>query len=180
MTPESIPSTCPSISDSLGTCVNECTSNSNCTNRTICCSNGCGRSCVPGILTRSICQSIVYQSDQNHSDIYRPQCEEDGTFSQVQCDNSTDNTTGYCWCVDVTTGQPVTEGVRGRRPQCNSCRRTGGLITRVGESYSTSDGCNTWSVQFIKGIHVRSCNDMPGIRLLEVSINNSYSMCAVE
>ncbi|XP_071838885.1 uncharacterized protein [Apostichopus japonicus] len=42
---------CPEISEgSVGTCVQECSSDANCTGSLKCCSNGCGMTCVDGVI----------------------------------------------------------------------------------------------------------------------------------
>ena len=44
-----------------------------------------------------------------------PQCEEDGSYSEVQCHGST----GYCWCVDGEGNKRLETEVRpGLRPNC--------------------------------------------------------------
>ena len=44
-----------------------------------------------------------------------PQCEEDGSYSEVQCHGST----GYCWCVDGEGNKRLeTEVGPGFRPNC--------------------------------------------------------------
>ena len=42
-----------------------------------------------------------------------PQCEEDGSYSKVQCHGST----GYCWCVDEL-GTKLEETIQRGRPNC--------------------------------------------------------------
>ena len=44
-----IPTMCPNTADLLGACVIECSNNSECRDGNICCSNGCGRTCMEGI-----------------------------------------------------------------------------------------------------------------------------------
>lgn len=39
---------------------------------------------------------------------YSPQCNEDGTWVQLQCHGSI----GYCWCVDTETGEKTKEAFR--------------------------------------------------------------------
>ena len=62
-----------------------------------------------------------------------PQCEDDGSFSSVQCWGST----GYCWCVESTSGRPVTEGIRGIEPECPgkldvyACRATPPSLSQI-------------------------------------------------
>ena len=86
---------------------------------------------------------------------FQPECTDDGRFARKQCFG------GYCWCVDVVSGQPVSDGVEEGEAddlQCTGCMRIGdeedsedsevtddeGEEISVGDSYSTEDGCNTW------------------------------------
>ena len=46
---------------------------------------------------------------------YVPQCELDGSYSQVQCHSST----GYCWCVDEDGKERSQTRQRGR-PNCTA------------------------------------------------------------
>ena len=46
---------------------------------------------------------------------FTPQCEKDGSYSKVQCHNST----GYCWCVDGDGNKLVETEVRFKRPNCS-------------------------------------------------------------
>ena len=45
---------------------------------------------------------------------YIPQCEDDGSYSAVQCHGST----GYCWCVDGEGNKLVETEIRFDRPNC--------------------------------------------------------------
>ena len=107
-------SMCPPIDDDVaGTCVDRCTSDSDCAYSEMCCSNGCGHVCMPPM---SACKAIQFTvSNQSLIGGYLPQCEEDGNFSRVQCHGST----GYCWCVETEGGVPVSGAVRFKRPQCS-------------------------------------------------------------
>lgn len=149
LTLEDIPMECPAMEDSLGVCINECVGNDGCDDGKICCSNGCGRTCMKGMQVSPLCLSIRGQRDTtNLLGQFRPSCEEDGSFSGVQCHE------GYCWCVDVVSGQPITEGVQSGRPVCGGCRVAGGEgMVRMGENYRTEDGCNTWYVKLITCWH---------------------------
>lgn len=49
LTKRDIPMVCPNVSDTLGICVSECSGNSECEDGQICCSNGCGQTCIDGI-----------------------------------------------------------------------------------------------------------------------------------
>lgn len=154
LTSEDIPVQCPDTGDVLGVCIQECVANDGCDDGKICCSNGCGRACTKGTQVNPLCSSIRGQRDADRLlGQFQPTCEEDGSFSGVQCHE------GYCWCVDVTTGQPVADGVRSERPECLGCRvRNGDGIIRVGENYRTDDGCNTWYV----GILAQCTSSIPG------------------
>ena len=66
---------------------------------------------MAGMTVAPLCPALRGQSGGIGAFI--PQCEDDGSFSSVQCWGST----GYCWCVESTSGRPVTEGVRGE-PEC--------------------------------------------------------------
>lgn len=97
---------------SSGSCVEECSSDRPCDNNLLCCSNGCGRSCMSGMTVAPLCPALRGQSGGGIG-AFIPQCEDDGSFSSIQCWGST----GYCWCVESTSGRPVTEGIRGE-PEC--------------------------------------------------------------
>ncbi|XP_045562346.1 SPARC-related modular calcium-binding protein 1 isoform X2 [Salmo salar] len=62
--------------------------------------------------------------------IFIPECNEDGTFAQVQCHTLT----GYCWCV-TTDGKPVSgSSVHNRTPVCS-----GNFREFMGTHAGTSD-----------------------------------------
>lgn len=109
------PPVCPELdSDIVGACTEFCSSDSDCseTNQ-ICCSNGCGHGCVTVSPT---CRRIL--ESRNGTFLigeYRPQCDDDGMFTQIQCHGST----GNCWCVRPETGEPVSTSIS-RQPECNS------------------------------------------------------------
>lgn len=46
--------------------------------------------------------------------VYSPQCNEDKTWKAKQCWGST----GTCWCVNIVTGQKLTEPVRSKDLHC--------------------------------------------------------------
>eukprot|EP00794_Sanderia_malayensis_P014103 gene14103-15576_t len=48
-----------------------------------------------------------------------PKCEDDGSYSEVQCHGST----GYCWCVDELGKKREDTEVRGKKPECTKKRR---------------------------------------------------------
>ena len=67
---------------------------------------------MPGQTVAPLCPALLRQSGGGIG-AFVPQCEGDGSFSTVQCWGST----GYCWCVESTSGRPISEGVRGQ-PDC--------------------------------------------------------------
>ena len=50
--------------------------------------------------------------------VFAPKCEADGSFSRVQCLNSS----GYCWCVDREGKEMSGTKVRQRTPHCPTIR----------------------------------------------------------
>lgn len=112
--PDVIPRQCPNATGLVGICVEACSSNDDCgDDGKLCCSNGCGRTCLPGNPATPLCSAILRQVDTSLIGTFVPRCERDGSFSQIQCHSST----GFCWCVDTATGRPQSDGVRGR-PNC--------------------------------------------------------------
>ncbi|XP_076367930.1 SPARC-related modular calcium-binding protein 1-like isoform X3 [Tachypleus tridentatus] len=60
-----------------------------------------------------------FQSKQDQSAVFKPQCKEDGSFMEVQCHQLS----GYCWCVD-DQGKPLPgSSVQYGHPKCNSLGR---------------------------------------------------------
>ncbi len=141
------PYVCPTPSEDIaGICTQECNTTS-CDSGYQCCSNGCGQTCM------SICNLV--STNQTLIGAYRPQCEDDGLFSLVQCHTST----GYCWCVEPLGGEPRSELVRGETPQCSECVCVcvccydlslyvgcvyDGEVRSVGEVFQAIDGFNYW------------------------------------
>ena len=106
---------CPEVpEDTVGICLEDC---DNCSKEELCCSNGCGHTCTRGVAPTPLCGSI--RSEILNSSLigaYLPQCDEvDGSFTPIQCHPST----GYCWCVRAETGEPVSDVVQFRMPQCS-------------------------------------------------------------
>ena len=53
------------------------------------------------------------------SRIFIPECVGEGKYRQEQCHKST----GYCWCVDSTTGKPIPgTSTHNVMPDCNKAR----------------------------------------------------------
>ena len=116
--------------DVAGICVEDCSSDNDCqSSEEKCCSNGCGHTCTRAVTIphydpptnaagSPVCQLLLNQIARNTSLIgaYLPQCNSDGSFSPVQCHPST----GYCWCVHIHTGEPVSGVVRFGQPECAS------------------------------------------------------------
>lgn len=115
--PDQLPTHCPNSTGLIGTCVEECNSDNPCRDNLLCCSNGCGRSCLEGQTVAPLCPSLArqqYTRSRGGVGTFILQCETDGSFSSQQCWAST----GYCWCVETTTGRPISEGMRGNQQEC--------------------------------------------------------------
>lgn len=139
--PSDIPLQCPNASNLPAVCGTRCTAEGNeCRDGQLCCNSGCGRICMTGVSQQPLCRVLSRRSQQaGLIGAFQPACELDGSFSELQCHGST----GYCWCVDVQTGQPVTNGTRGGM-SCTRCSTASGDSVAVGASFSSEDGCNTW------------------------------------
>ncbi|XP_068730483.1 thyroglobulin-like isoform X2 [Montipora capricornis] len=59
-----------------------------------------------------------------------PQCEEDGTYSQIQCWAST----GYCWCVDAEGREVAGTRMRGE-PSCSSGRSARSVSSKLKDGF---------------------------------------------
>ena len=115
------PLECPDLSgnQNAGICEEDCSDNTECTNEgELCCSNGCGTACMEAVLVSPRCSAVRDQVLNGTALIgpYIPQCEDDGNFSPTQCWGST----GSCWCVDTQSGEPVSDMIRFKEPQCAS------------------------------------------------------------
>ena len=140
--PSDIPQQCPNTSNFPAVCDADLCRAGECESGELCCSSGCGSmACTAGVPIQPICRSMSRQAQQlGLIGAFQPSCEEDGSFSELQCHGST----GYCWCVDVQTGQPVSNGTRGGTPCTRCTRAASGDSVAVGSSFSSPDGCNTW------------------------------------
>ena len=79
------------------------------------------RRCTRSVIPSQPCTAVANQFrvvNRTLSGHYTPQCDgTNGTFQPYQCHPST----GYCWCVNVRTGQPISGFYpRGVRPNCTS------------------------------------------------------------
>ena len=117
--------TCPNVQPgSVGICLQNCSSDSDCTNGQKCCSNGCGRACTQPTLvsyynvSAQQCSHVRAQFNVTRRPplgAYIPQCDSGGHYSPVQCHE------GFCWCVHTQTGLPLSSFYeRGERPRCTS------------------------------------------------------------
>ena len=118
------PLQCPQLKNGvMGICVidSACAKDGNgdCGSGKLCCSNGCGITCVSGTVPDPLC-TAVKQKAQNTTllGVYIPQCEDNGQFSQMQCHER------YCWCVDVLTGKALSQPVLGTVTCSNSSSTT--------------------------------------------------------
>ena len=111
---QELPKRCPNSTSLIGSCAEQCSSDNPCRDGLLCCSNGCGHSCLEGQTVAPLCPALARQQFSGGGiGAFVPQCETDGSFSTVQCWGST----GYCWCAETTTGRPISEGMRGE-PEC--------------------------------------------------------------
>lgn len=128
---------CPDANDVPAACIGTCTPDTQCSDGLACCETGCGvSSCTATIPVNAACRSIVRQVQLG---AFTPRCAEDGSFAEEQCRER------FCWCVDVLTGQPVTDATLSPTA-CTRCSRESGDSVPVGASFSSEDGCNTWYI----------------------------------
>lgn len=59
--------------------------------------------------------------------VFAPKCEADGSFSRVQCLNSS----GYCWCVDREGKEMSGTKVRQRTPHCPTIRAHSKCLLKI-------------------------------------------------
>ena len=127
-----IPRQCPDSGDgdlTTDSCIftnNSCLTADTCDEGELCCQSGCGRRCMRSVIPSRPCFAVVDQFISSGrpppSGRYIPSCDaNNGTFVPVQCHPST----GYCWCVNTRTGQPISSYYpRGIRPTCPSESRS--------------------------------------------------------
>ena len=87
--------TCPNVQPgSVGICLQNCSSDSDCTNGQKCCSNGCGRACTQPTLvpyynvSAQQCSHVRAQFNVTRRPLpgaYIPQCDSGGYYSPVHC-----------------------------------------------------------------------------------------------
>lgn len=116
------PLSCPDV-EAFGACViqSECMNiesgaTGGCDKGHICCSTGCGILCNEGVTPSPLCSAVKAKAENASRGLlgaYIPQCEEDGSFSKVQCSE------GYCWCVHTETGKSTGVFATGSLPQCD-------------------------------------------------------------
>ena len=114
---------CPAANNAPAVCGTSCSHDRDCRNPgELCCDSSCGQSCTA---FQPICHNMV----QSLLGAFQPSCEDDGSFSEVQCHERS------CWCVDVVTGQPVTNGTRDSL-KCTRCSGENGESVLVGASFN--------------------------------------------
>ncbi|TNM96031.1 hypothetical protein fugu_017114 [Takifugu bimaculatus] len=95
------------------------------------------------------------QARRPQESTFVPECNEDGTFAQVQCHTPT----GYCWCV-TSDGKPVSgSSVHNRTPVCSA-----GLLLEV---QAQAVGPSTVKEQLSHGRQSRLCFTLQGRSSLE-------------
>ncbi|CAJ0929008.1 unnamed protein product, partial [Mesorhabditis belari] len=97
---------CPSIKHLPGrekSCINLCSVDDDCPSFEKCCSNDCGRECLPAVLPGCVLLLSGYlRALHQLSSPYPPpvQCTKDGRWKEAQCDIRA----GECWCVNPLSG----------------------------------------------------------------------------
>ena len=101
------PLVCPVIDSLFAACVLECNldDNSGCDEDELCCRTSCGTICSEGVIPDPLCPVLLERLPVSVIGAYIPQCDDNDSFSAVQCHEST----GYCWCVNTKTGRPVSD-----------------------------------------------------------------------
>ena len=80
-----------------------------CNEGEICCDNGCSSAVCLSLSNLTPCYTakrvLLGNSTAPLLGAYRPRCESDGRFKEIQCHEH------YCWCVENSTGRPRTDMV---------------------------------------------------------------------
>ena len=100
------PMECPEQDSLPGICDLPSCMHTGCEDDQKCCVNPCGSTiCVPAIPPPKPCLAAKETlGDSPGLGAYVPQCNDsDGSFQRLQCHSH------YCWCVDMTTGTPVSD-----------------------------------------------------------------------
>ncbi|VDK62800.1 unnamed protein product [Onchocerca ochengi] len=87
-------------------CKIDCTKDSDCPGFQKCCAKGCSSSCAfPQITTACIHKLASYNNENKmiSSNGPRIECNEDGIFKKIQCDQQR----RQCWCVNTETGEEM-------------------------------------------------------------------------
>ena len=85
--PSDLPLQCPNSDDFPAVCDAPACRAGQCGAGQLCCSSGCGSlTCTTGVPTQPLCRSISRQVGLIGA--FRPSCERDGSFSEVQCHGS--------------------------------------------------------------------------------------------
>ncbi|XP_032373778.1 saxiphilin [Etheostoma spectabile] len=126
---------------------------------------------------------------QAHTGQFVPQCDANGNFLPQQCSGST----GYCWCVNVITGEeiPNTWTPPGVTPlQCGLCRQERDHNKgRVGEFIPQCDAngnflpqqCSgstgyCWCVNVITGEEIPNTRTPPGVKPVQCGLCQDQTM----
>ena len=136
----------------FGLCVQGCSSNTDCTNGQICCSNGCGTSCsTPTDTPTTPPLPTTPTPPVGHCPVISP-----GTFGAciISCSDDRDCLGGRLCCPNgcgQTCMTPVTTTTTSRPPTSPATATIptvtcsyGGRQYFPGESFTATDGCNTW------------------------------------
>ena len=141
---------CP-MPSGFGLCVHQCSDNTGCSTGRICCSNGCGMTCVRPVPTSPPPTTTSPPPTTTSTPPTSTRCPVMGGDGfgacVISCSSDSDCTGGRLCCsngcgqtcitpVTVPTSPPPTTGTV-------TCR-SGGREYRPGETFTASDGCNTW------------------------------------
>ena len=115
-----VPRECPSSTVNCTTRRPSCTDDSSCAANQLCCRNNCGHFCVDAVESSQPCSAVrgqLLMGGHARPGAFVPACQTNGKYSPTQIHGST----GYSWCVNVETGQPVSGYYpRGTVAQCPS------------------------------------------------------------